>query len=192
MKKSVYISLFAALISVGAFIQIPLPLGVPIVIQDMMAILSGFLLGPLYGSLAVLVFLVLGSIGLPVFTGKAGIQVILHGLTGGFLVGYLAAALFAGFFAMICTKIQKSITEKKVLSPKSGNLSLWILYSVGTVFAFTIIFALGIFQFMSVSDSSFQKAIFAVLIPFLPGTLVKIFIIIPIAKKFRPIMLNYI
>ena len=54
MKKAVYVSLFSAFICVGAFIQIPLPLGVPVVIQDMMAILAGFLLGPIFGSLSVL------------------------------------------------------------------------------------------------------------------------------------------
>ena len=71
MKKAVYLSLFSAFICVGAFIQIPLPIGVPVVIQDMMAILAGFLLGPIYGSLSVLVFLILGSIGLPVFYRKS-------------------------------------------------------------------------------------------------------------------------
>lgn len=64
-------ALFAALTAAGCFIQIPLPGGIPIVLQDMMAMLSGMLLGPLYGTIAVFVFLVLGCIGLPVFSGKA-------------------------------------------------------------------------------------------------------------------------
>ena len=181
MKKSVYISLFAALISVGAFIQIPLPLGVPIVIQDMMAILSGFLLGPLYGSLAVLVFLVLGSIGLPVFTGKAGIQVILHGLTGGFLVGYLVAALVSGFFALLLDKVSKN---HKILP--------WIIAFLGSVLAFASIFILGLYQFAKVGEVSLSKAFIASVLPYLPGTVIKILVIIPLAKRFRPIMKNYL
>ena len=98
-KKStgtILAALFAALISAGCFIQIPLPGGIPIILQDMLAMLSGMLLGPLYGSIAVFVFLVLGSIGLPVFSGKAGLQVITAGPTGGFLIGYLLGALAAG------------------------------------------------------------------------------------------------
>ncbi|MBR5017679.1 MAG: biotin transporter BioY, partial [Spirochaetia bacterium] len=98
-KKSaplVLTALFASLISAGCFIQIPLPGGVPVAIQDMLAMLSGMILGPLYGASAVLIFLVLGCIGLPVFTGKAGVQVILAGPTGGFLIGYLLGALAAG------------------------------------------------------------------------------------------------
>src|SRR5574344_596437 len=91
----VFTALFAALIAAGVFIQIPLPGGVPITVQDMMALLSGLMLGPIYGTLAVAVFLLLGIIGLPVFTGKAGIQVLIAGPTGGFLWGYLFAAFAA-------------------------------------------------------------------------------------------------
>ena len=58
-KKTVMTALFAALISAGCFIHIPLPGGVPITVQDMMAMLSGLLLGPLYGSASVLIFLIL-------------------------------------------------------------------------------------------------------------------------------------
>ena len=184
MKKAVYVSLFSAFICVGVFIQIPLPLGVPVVIQDMMAILAGFLLGPIFGSLSVLVFLILGSIGLPVFTGKAGIQVIFQGLTGGFLVGYLAAAFIAGLFALICEKFQKSQKQKQLL--------LWIFYTLGAIFAFTAIFLLGLFQFSKVGNLSFGKAFIASVLPYLPATALKILVLVPLAKRFRPIMKNYL
>ena len=184
MKKAVYVSLFSAFICVGAFIQIPLPLGVPVVIQDMMAILAGFLLGPLFGSLSVFVFLILGSIGLPVFTGKAGVQVIFQGLTGGFLVGYLAAALISGLFALLCEKFQKSQKQKQLL--------LWIFYTLGAVLAFTAIFLLGLFQFSKVGAVSMEKAFVASVLPYLPGTVIKILVLVPLAKRFCPIMKNYL
>jgi len=184
MKKAVYVSLFSAFICVGAFIQIPLPLGVPVVIQDMMAILAGFLLGPIYGSLSVLVFLILGSIGLPVFTGKAGIQVIFQGLTGGFLVGYLVAAIIAGLFALIYEKTQKSQKQKEAL--------LWIFYSLGAIFAFTAIFLLGLFQFSKVGNLPLGKAFVASVLPYLPATVLKILVLVPLAKRFCPIMKNYL
>lgn len=181
MKKSVYVSLFAAFIAVGSFIQIPLPLGLPIVIQDMMAVLAGFLLGPLYGSFSVLLFLILGSIGLPVFTGKAGIQVIFQGLSGGFLLGYLGAAIIAGFFGLILDKVTNT---KKILP--------WITITLGSLFAFVVIFALGLFQFIRIGNMSLGKAFFAVVIPYIPGTIIKILIIVPLAKRFRPILKNYL
>lgn len=77
----IFTALFAALTAVGCFIQIPLPSGVPIVLQDMLAMLSGLLLGPIYGPLSVAIFLILGIIGLPVFSGKAGLQVLIAGPT---------------------------------------------------------------------------------------------------------------
>lgn len=181
MKKSIYVSLFAAFIAVGSFIQIPLPLGVPIVIQDMMAILTGFLLGPVLSCLSVLIFLILGIIGLPVFTGKAGLQVIINGLTGGFLVGYLVAALIAGFFALLLDKVSKN---HKILP--------WIIAFFGTVFAFASIFILGLYQFAKVGEVSLSKAFVASVLPYLPGTIIKILVIIPLAKRFRPIIRNYL
>ena len=61
LKGLVLSALFAALISAGSFLIIPLPGGIPIVLQDMMAMLSGLILGPVYGAIAVAVFLLLGS-----------------------------------------------------------------------------------------------------------------------------------
>ena len=95
-NEAVLMSLFAAFISAGCFIQIPFFGGVPIVSQDMFAVFAGLMLGGLYGVGAVMIFLCLGILGLPVFSGKAGLHVILQGVTGGFLVGYLFAAFVAG------------------------------------------------------------------------------------------------
>ena len=110
LKGLVLSALFAALISAGSFLIIPLPGGIPIVLQDMMAMLSGLILGPVYGAIAVAVFLVLGSIGLPVFSGKAGLHVITAGPTGGFLIGYMVAAFFGGLFLHILLNKNNSLS----------------------------------------------------------------------------------
>ena len=178
----VFTALFAALIAAGVFIQIPLPGGVPITIQDMMAMLSGLMLGPIYGTLAVAVFLLLGIIGLPVFTGKAGIQVLIAGPTGGFLWGYLIAAFAAGLFLSLL------LPRKKVHS----NLKQYLLVSAAAVLATVIVFAGGIIGFMRVTGSGLGKTLAAVLIPFIPGNVIKLIIMIPLTKKFRPIIANYI
>lgn len=96
MIKSVLAALFAALISTGAFIQIPMPSGVPIVIQDMMALLSGMLLGPLWGSVSVLIFLLLGIIGLPCSQERRGFMSLLADLPGDFCSGMQQPLLYAG------------------------------------------------------------------------------------------------
>jgi len=79
----------------GALISIPFP-GVPLVIANAFPWLAGLVLGPLWAGVSTGLYLLLGAFGLPVFAkGTAGIGVLL-GNTGGFLVGYLLAALVVG------------------------------------------------------------------------------------------------
>ncbi|MCI7114905.1 biotin transporter BioY [Treponema sp.] len=186
-KKStgtILAALFAALISAGCFIQIPLPGGIPIILQDMLAMLSGMLLGPLYGSIAVFVFLVLGSIGLPVFSGKAGLQVITAGPTGGFLIGYLLGALAAGLFLKFL--LPPASAERRHVKAKT-----YILITAAAVLATVIIFVCGIIGFMRVTGSDFSKTLAAVLIPFIPGNLLKIVLMVPLTHTFRPVIEQY-
>lgn len=178
----IFTALFAALTAVGCFIQIPLPSGVPIVLQDMLAMLSGLLLGPVYGTLAVAIFLVLGIIGLPVFSGKAGLNVLIAGPTCGFLWGYLFSAFIAGLFLVVFLPQKKQHT----------NLKSYLLISAASILATIIVFVCGIIGFKYVTGSDLAKTLLAVLIPFIPGNLVKLIIMIPLTKKFRPIISNYI
>ena len=183
-KKSaplVLTALFAALISAGCFIQIPLPGGVPVAIQDMLAMLSGMILGPLYGTAAVLVFLVLGCIGLPVFTGKAGVQVILGGPTGGFLLGYLLGALAAGLVLAALLPAGR----------KPSTSAAYIVIIIAALVATFVLFACGIIRFMHLTGYEFGKTMAAVLIPFIPGNIIKLILMVMLTKKFRPIMNNY-
>ena len=65
-KDMILSAMFVALISVGAFIKIPIPV-VPFTLQDLFTMLAGLLLGKRRGSLAVCVYVALGLMGLPVF-----------------------------------------------------------------------------------------------------------------------------
>lgn len=176
--KAILVCLFAALTSAGCFIQIPLPIGIPIVIQDMMALLSGLLLGPLYGSLAVFIFLVLGIIGIPVFTGKAGIAVILHGVTGGFLIGYLLGAFVCGLLM-------------KMYYKQDTKISKILVCSISTIVGTFVVFLFGVLGFMRVTNFSLTKSLVSVVIPFLPGNLIKIVLSVLITYKFVPVIKNY-
>ena len=191
-KKAILTALFAALISAGCYIQIPLPGGIPIVIQDMMSMLSGLILGPLYGTISVFLFLILGSLGLPVFSGKGGINVILQGPTGGFLIGYMAAAFAGGLIVHFLVKDKPVIIEKEdgttELQPvcSKRNIVNWIFIAAGAITATVVAFTLGIIGFHRVKpDLAMSKVLAAVLIPFIPGNTIKLIIMIPLAKKIR-------
>ena len=168
---AVLTALFAALISAGCFIQIPIPGLIPIVIQDMLAMLSGLILCPLYGGAAALIFLVLGAIGLPVFSGVGGLAVITEGPTGGFLVGYLLGAIVAGLVA-----------------GKNAQAS-WIRIALAAVASMAVIFAAGAARFARLVPESSAWA-FAVA-PFIPGTIIKLVVGIPLAKKMRIVVARY-
>lgn len=171
-NKPVFSTLFSALICAGSFIQIPLPVGVPIVIQDMLAILAGMLLGPIFGSFSVLLFFLVGILGLPVFSGKAGFHVISQGLTGGFLIGYLLAAFLSGLFMHF---FYKAKIQSKIKS--------YIILSIAALIGTVALFSLGIARFMVLSEKSFFQSISLVFLPFLPGTLIKLFVLVILTKR---------
>ncbi|MBO7123986.1 MAG: biotin transporter BioY [Treponema sp.] len=181
-KKLVLSALFAALVSVGCFIQIPLPGGVPIVIQDMMAMLAGLLLGPVFGGLAVVIFLLLGAAGLPVFTGKAGVHVLVAGPTSGFLWGYLLAAVVGGTILALFLSKDKG---------KGSSAAQWLVISLAALAATIVLFAVGIPVGMKIIGVGIEKALAIFLIPFIPGNVIKLILMVVLAKKLRPAILAY-
>lgn len=93
------IAFFAAVIAVLAQIAIPLPSGVPATLQTFAIALAGYTLGSKRGAMAVVVYLLLGAVGVPVFANfKAG-AAVLFGVTGGFLWAFTFLAAFCGFAA---------------------------------------------------------------------------------------------
>jgi len=101
LRSTVLVAAFTALIIVGAIFSFPAPWNpvVPFTMATLFVILSGMMLGPLRALAATGLYLFLGMIGLPVFAGGSGGIQVLAGPTGGFLAGYLLAALFAGLIS---------------------------------------------------------------------------------------------
>lgn len=89
-------ALFAAVIAVLAQLTIPLPL-VPITGQTLAIGLAATILGAKHGTVAVLIYLMMGAIGLPVYAQMSGGLGILFGPTGGFLFSFLPMAFVIGF-----------------------------------------------------------------------------------------------
>ena len=88
-RKQIEAAFFAAIIAVITLISIPTPTGIPLTFQTFAIALCGFTLGKKYGLIAVLIWLTVGIIGLPVFSGMTGGIGQLLGPTGGFLVGFI-------------------------------------------------------------------------------------------------------
>lgn len=98
LKGMVFAALFAALTGAVAWFKIPLPFTpVPITLQTLMVLLSGAMLGPYYGALSMIVYLILGAIGLPVFAGGSSGVGALLGPSGGYLFSYPVAAFVIGY-----------------------------------------------------------------------------------------------
>jgi biotin transport system substrate-specific component len=166
LRGMVYASLFGALTAVGAYIIIPLP-PVPITLQTLFLGLAGVLLGGRLASLSQVVYLLLGIIGLPVFAGgKAGLGV-LFGPTGGYLIGFVAAAFVIG----------KLVALKK----RPGFAWLCLSLAAGTA----VIYTLGVLQLSLVARLSPLKALTIGALPFLPGDAVKIVLAALIARKLQ-------
>lgn len=97
IKDLTLVAVFTALITAGTFIRIPLPL-CPINLQPFFVILSGLVLGGKRGAASVAVYILLGLIGLPVFTNGGGVGYILQP-TFGYMLGHLVGAFTAGNIA---------------------------------------------------------------------------------------------
>ena len=126
----VRISLFAALIAVGAFIRIPSAL-VPNTLQFLFTTLAGVLLGSKRGALSVLLYLAIGLAGVPVFAGGGGIAYVLQP-TFGYLIGFAVGAYATGRMA---ERPPEAGVARLILANFVGML---IVYGLGVLYFWLI------------------------------------------------------
>lgn len=88
-------ALFTALIAMGAFIRIPVPV-VPFTLQFLFTMLAGLFLGPKLGMISVIAYIILGLVGFPVFTEGGGPGYLLQP-TFGYLLGFAVATYVTGY-----------------------------------------------------------------------------------------------
>jgi biotin transport system substrate-specific component len=99
-KSAVAIAIGAIAIALGGRLETALPgTDVPQTAQTLAVLVVGVVLGPMRAGLAVAVFIGLGLAGVPVFAGGSSGLEVLAGLTAGYLVGFIAAAVVAGFWS---------------------------------------------------------------------------------------------
>lgn len=131
-KEITLVSFFVALITIGSKITIPSPI-VPFTLQWMFVALSGMLLGPKLGSASMVVYIILGLIGLPVFTKGGGIGYVVSP-TFGYLLGFVAAAYIIG---KASENMNGKIRFMKILL--AMTIALLVLYAVGVSYMYLIV-----------------------------------------------------
>lgn len=141
LQDTVLIGMFAALIVVCSWIQIPA--AVPFTLQTFAVFLAVGLLGGKRGTIAVLIYILLGAIGLPVFSGfKGGIGALL-GTTGGYIIGFVFAALTMWLLNGVRPhkkSINKSLEKFNGVRPLLGMVAgLIVCYAFGTAW-FVIVY----------------------------------------------------
>ena len=126
-----YIALFAVVMAVCAWISIPA--AVPFTLQTFGVFLAVGLLGGKRGTLAVLIYLLLGAVGMPVFAGFNGGLGYMLGSTGGYIVGFLLSALTMWGF-------EAALGRKTWVLAVSMVLGLAVCYAFGTAW-FMMVYA---------------------------------------------------
>lgn len=150
-----FVGLMVALLGVSAYIAFQIPF-TPIMItaQTIVINLIGLVLTPKKGALAIVIFILLGSIGIPVFSGgKAGIGV-LFGPSGGYFLGFLLAVIVIAY-----------------LRKDSLSLKRYLILTIGL--GLPIILCLGALWMSFYNDIGLIKTIEVAVLPFLIGDIIK-------------------
>ncbi len=167
----------AVLTGLMAQIRIPLPFTpIPITGQTFAVLLAGILLGRNWGGISMAIYATLGAIGLPWFAGFGGGLAILFGPTGGYIFGFILAALFIGY-----------ISDRFIKSRNFIPMLLLMLFA-----NFVLIHGTGLIQlsiwlnFVKGSSPTFYEILAMGTIPFIAGGLIKVVTAAAVAKGITP------
>ena len=204
-SKTTYLvlcGLFAALMAICSYITIPLPFTpVPINLGTLGVFLAGGILGRKYGSVCVAVYILMGAVGIPVFSGFQGGLNVLVGPTGGYIIGYLAAAFTIG--AIIDSYLKKSsVSALSSGADASGDAQdktsatagstpkkrIFIICACSMTAGLVVCYILGTVWFMILMDTSLWASLVACLFPFIPGDIIKIVAGSLLVGKLRPLI----
>lgn len=129
-QELVYCGIFTALIAVGAFLKVPVPV-VPFTLQFLFTMLAGLLLGGRLGAVSVGVYMFLGLAGLPIFTEGGGFWYLLKP-SFGYIIGFCIGAYVTG---KMVERARKLTIARYLLANFTG---LAIVYGMGMVYYYVI------------------------------------------------------
>ena len=147
------IAIFTAVIAVLSPMAIPMPYGVPLTLQSFIIPFSAVVLGARRGAVATIAYVLLGVVGLPVFSGFSGGAGMLIGPTGGFILAFPIYAWLAGWGA-------------------DRETPLW--RTVGLISGVVLFFLMGTLYFSLVMGQRLGVALAATVLPFIPTELLKL------------------
>ena len=143
-------ALMVAMNCVSAYIIIPLPLA----LQTLIVNLTGYVLNAKQAFMTMLVYLLVGLAGVPVFTGGSAGPGKLFGPTGGYIIGFLVTAVFLAYF-----------------KGEKYNFKRYAL--LGCVIGIPLIYVFGVVQLKLITGMPWDKAILTGALPFIPLDIVK-------------------
>jgi len=164
----VYVAMFTAIIAVCSLITVPF--AVPLTMQTFAVFFALLMLGGKRGFCAVAAYTALGLVGLPVFSGFQGGFAVLFGATGGYIIGFLLAALL--FWAF-----ERFFSVKPVVSVVFGMI---VCYAVGT--------AWYAFVYMGGTGIGFAAALAQSVLPFVLPDASKITLAFVLRKRLKKYM----
>lgn len=164
-KQMVLIALMTAVTCVLGPLSIPLPFSpVPISLTNFAIFLAIFILGMKNGTISFIIYLLLGAVGVPVFSSFRGGFQVLAGPTGGYLIGFIFLALIMGFAL--------DHFDRKLVPTIIGMIiGMAVCYAFGTVWLAKLL------------SLSFKEGLMMGVIPYLAGDAAKIIIAAIVGPK---------
>jgi len=172
-KSTIYVyllcALFAALTAICSQIMIPLPFTpVPINLALLAVWVCGGVLGAKKGAIAMVVYILLGAVGVPVFVGLQGGLGVIAGPTGGYIIGYLPGVIIMG---LLTREGNRFLGKEPPENMSAARLLLSVLRGLPALAA---CYALGTAWFMVSTGTGFVAAMVMCVIPFIPGDALKL------------------
>lgn len=163
----VLIGLMAAITCIMGPFSIPLPFNlVPISLTNLVIYFTMYILGMKKGTISYCIYLLIGLVGLPVFSAFTGGAGKLLGPTGGYLIGFIFLALISGFFI-----------------DKWGN-NMWLCMT-GMVLGTIVCYIFGTIWLAYQAHMNFEAALWAGVIPFIPGDVIKMIMAMLLGPQIR-------
>lgn len=165
-------ALMVAMNCVSAYIIIPLPFSLsPLALQTLIVNLTGYVLNAKQAFMTMLVYLLVGLAGVPVFTGGSAGPGKLFGPTGGYIIGFLVTAVFLAYF-----------------KGEKYNFKRYALLGCGI--GIPLIYVFGVVQLKLITGMGWDKAIMTGALPFIPLDIVKCLAAAVIAGPINRIFAN--
>lgn len=172
-KNMVLIALMSVFIAICSWISVPLE--VPFTLQTFAVFCTLMLLGGKNGLFSVMIYILLGAVGIPVFSGFTGGIGIILGTTGGYIVGFI-------FMALIFWAFEKIPVESKygrmVFDIAAMILGTAVLYAFGTAWFIYVYTA-------NTGEVSIWSALKWCVIPFIPVDMIKIAAAALVTKRIK-------